>query len=209
MQLPWDRIFNLGDESNDGDDGEPSAAGASSRQRMLELGPAQIEVRIQSDECIGWWKTNKSSSSSSPVVKVKRLVLQRASTEVVDTAAAVEESSPVAAQDEPQSEEAVPEPKTRVTRSSGSSLEDGERKLNEILGLPKMVIRKTSCRQYKSFLRSHRILEPLVCLTKNKKLDELALKCSSGELLHIRVEDIESAEQVLSLIHISEPTRPY
>lgn len=160
---------------------------------MLELGPAQIEVRMLSDDC-SWWKNSSSSGNSSPVVKVKRLVLQRAAAEAAAAAIEAEESN-----SKPQTEEqelAVPssevESKRAVPKKSRINEEDGERTLNEILGVPKMVIRKTSCRQYKSYLRTHRILQPVVRLKKNKWLDELALKYQQdSEPLSINAEDIE------------------
>lgn len=168
---------------------------------MLELGPAQIEVRMLSDEC-SWWKNSSSSGNASPVVKVKRLVLQRAAAEAAIEA---EESSSTAEREEHELE--VPasevEPRTEAKSEFRKNVENGELKLNEIFGVPKMVIRKTSCRQYKSYLRTHRILQPVVCLNKDKRLDELALKCQqSSEPLSISVEDIEPRAVQLDAVNI-------
>lgn len=193
------------DGRNDADNVESSGV---CRQRVLELGPAQIEVRMVSDDC-SWWKNSNSSGNSSPVVKVKRLVLQRAAAEAAAASIEAEESNSTAQNRE--QELVVPasevERKKGAPRKSRKNVKDGECTLNEILGIPKMVIRKTSCRQYKSYLRAHRILQPVVCLKKNKRLDELALKYQQGsEPLSINADDIEpkSVEQDAVTIELGE-----
>lgn len=69
VQLPWGRIFNLNShEANDS---------KKNKNMKLELGPAQVEVRLS--RIPGDWQVAACQSMASPksVVSVRRLVLQR------------------------------------------------------------------------------------------------------------------------------------
>lgn len=162
VQLPWHKIFNLND-SNMGCD----------ILRELELGPAQIEVRLSSEESDLWKVVNSQNQCPSPVVKVKRLVLQSAASltngGISDSSADCYKAdtgvptSPVTAEVEESAKQ------NNVTKTIIS---------DEFLGLPRVVIKKTNFQEYRSYLQTNNKnkLQPIVRLVRSKSLDEMALK---------------------------------
>ncbi len=163
VQLPWHKIFNLGDE-NDIQCQEP---------KILELGPAQIEVRLSSDDSVSWKSSSSNNENSSPVVKVKRLVIQRRQLQMDTENGPQPVSNTIALVEDSTSQEKPSSP------SDGVKNEEDTRPVPRI---PKMVIRKTSYRGYKSYLSPNDELQdelqPVVRLFKSKSLDELALRFS-------------------------------
>lgn len=148
--LPWERIFNISNSRK--------RKTSRSKQDMnvgLELGPAKVEVRLGTES--GVWKVvnNSPNDCSSPVVKVKRLILQR-------------DPDLTSSYSEKESEE---ENDTKEKRKDSLSQSSDDL-------VPKIVIKKKSTSEYTSFLRlsDDEKWQPVVMLTRSKEIDELILR---------------------------------
>lgn len=169
VHLPWDKIFNLTETNTVG----------GQDLTMLELGPAKIEVRgknLWNGTC------TTSDKNSSPFVKVKRLVVQRADSmeEVIKHNEKIEEidisgteETVVTTTIESENEEQVDE---EIEDSTVDINTDNAEETDLSGGIPRMVIKKTNCREYKSYLRMDANIHPVVRLYKSRSLDELARK---------------------------------
>lgn len=159
VQLPWHKIFNLND--NMGCD----------ILRELELGPAQIEVRLSSEESDLWKVVNSQNQCPSPVVKVKRLVLQSA-------ASLTNEGIGDNSADSYKADSGVPTSPVTVEVEELKKQSNVTKAVisDEFLGLPRVVIKKTNFQEYRSYLQTNNKLQPIVRLVRSKSLDELALK---------------------------------
>lgn len=148
--LPWERIFNISNSRK-----RKTSRSKQETNVGLELGPAKVEVRIGSES--GVWKVvnNSHNDYTSPVVKVKRLILQR-------------DPDLTSSYSEKESEE---ENDIREKRKNSLSQSSDD-------SVPKVVIKKKSTSEYTSFLRlsDDEKWQPVVMLTRNKELDELILR---------------------------------
>lgn len=172
VKLPWHKIFNLRDEN----------AVTCDERKILELGPAQIEVRLSPDDSGLWKVVNSNNGNASPVVKVKRLVLQRA---------AKIDDQKIKNRKTDEEEKLSSNVLVGTSNESNEVQQSVNNRKIEILRLPKMVIRKTSCQEYKSFLRVNNIFQPVVRLFKSKSLDEMALKfCKENNDVTVNLKEV-------------------
>lgn len=148
--LPWERIFNISNSRK-----RKTSRSKQETNVGLELGPAKVEVRLGTES--GVWKVinNSPNDCSSPVVKVKRLILQR-------------DPDLTSSYSEKESEEEN-DVKEKRKNSLSQSSDDS---------LPKVIIKKKSTSEYTSYLRlsDDEKWQPVVMLTRSKELDELILK---------------------------------
>lgn len=155
--LPWKKIFNMSKNKK-------KKSRAPRKISGLELGPAKVEVRLRAPSA-EWQVISDYHDNKSPVVKVKRLILQR--------------DSDVSSYSEKDSEEENDVKKQLMKLS-------GEADLNADMQVAVSTMEKSEKWQ------------PVVLLTRNKKLDELTLSldgkvCSQNDIsLHSKAYDSET-----------------
>ncbi|CAH0383348.1 unnamed protein product [Bemisia tabaci] len=176
VRLPWNRIFNL----------KKRRRKNITSSKGIELGPAKIEIRLNSSENSGSWKVIQNSSVSvssgsncslgSPIgIKVNRLVLQRHPTNDAD-------SSKIGEVEIPKIKDSIPET------------------------IPKVIIKKNGTKRYKSFFKISSKQLPVVKILRNRHIDLMALKLK--EMVDISPPSVRAEQSPLQPTAIRQWTGP-
>ncbi|XP_075214892.1 uncharacterized protein LOC142320799 [Lycorma delicatula] len=184
--LPWERVFNISHSKK-----RKVLRKTNTSNNLLngiELGPAKIELRMgasgtekSSGEAV--WKVIGDNSPVtvnkciSPVVKVKRLILQRDPelTSYSEDSVSSSKESLISSSDEDNSDGKNEEKSCTLSCEEKSCASSSEH--SKSTTVPKVLIKKMKQSEYKSFLKLPlKFNEPIVKLIRCNLIDDLALK---------------------------------